>query len=79
MDPSKKTALKLKKKGEESRVIGTFITCFKYIHYLKGVNEMKERQKKVRGILKKCAVWSMMGVMMLGLVACGGNDKKMRR
>lgn len=40
---------------------------------------MKERQKKVRGILKKCAVWSMMGVMMLGLVACGGNDKKMRR
>ena len=34
------------------------------------------RNKKWKGFLKKGLVFCMIGVMALGLVACGGKDKK---
>ena len=37
---------------------------------------MKERKKKIARMLKKGLVCSMVGVMMLSMVACGSTGKK---
>lgn len=37
---------------------------------------MSDNKKTVKGFLKKGFVFCMIGVMALGMVACGGEDKK---
>lgn len=36
----------------------------------------ENRKKKLKGTLKKGLVFCMIGVMALGMVACGGKNKK---
>ena len=43
---------------------------------VKGVSKMKETKTTVKGMVKRGLVLCMIGVMALGMVACGGKDKK---